>query len=84
MVSFFQKLLTALRKRSAWQDFISRIPKGSSVVVSGDGFDYEGQVLGHDSTFLIISDAESLQLVRVAKINNINYVLPDVPLEIVA
>ena len=71
-------------EQSVLQDFLSRLPEGSSVVVSGDGFDYEGQVLGHDSTFLIISDAESLQLVRVAKINNINYVLPDTPLEIVA
>jgi hypothetical protein len=71
-------------QQSVFESFMSRLPAGANVYVSGAQFDFDGQILEHDETFLIISDGESMQLVRIDTINDINYVLPDAPLEVVA
>ena len=79
----FTELLTLLKKRSALEDFLIRLPVGADVAVTSDSFYFTGQILNHDRTHLIISDGESIQLVKIAKIDDINYCLPDIPLEIV-
>ena len=69
-------------KESAFENFMKRLPTGADIMASGKEFDYEGQILFRDETHIIIGDGESIQLVRIDVINDLNYVLPDAPLEI--
>lgn len=68
---------------STLDDFIGRLPSGSDVAITGDGFHFEGQILARDERHLIICDGEGLQLVRVGAIDHINYCIPDTPAVII-
>lgn len=70
-------------QKSTFSDYMDRLPKGADVAVTSGHFYFSGQILNYDQKHLIISDGESLQLVRIGAIDDINYCLPDGPLEIV-
>lgn len=70
-------------QESTFSEYMGRLPKGADVAVTSGDFYFSGQILSYDKKHLIISDGESIQLVRIGAIDDINYCLPDIPLEIV-